>query len=464
MPVHTSPVAIDRSLLLGPARLSVQVRCGGGSMDELARLLRAAGPERIVLVTDPALPRAHGARVLRLLDAAAPTGVLWPYLSGPDARGAGPLVAADGALVVALGGTRVMAASGRVRYGDGGRPPLVRLPTTLRAMSDTALSVAGGPGRTVPAPAVLVRAQLEFLRTLSPGAVRAGVVTVVRDVLAAVPASAGQVGFRLRPDGRYDPATLASFIALSVEARAVLGCHDPGGRGPAAAFRYGEQVARAVPGPGAGGIPYGDALALGLRVAARAARLSGLMDAADEAAHAELLDRAGAVRTLPSGIRPYEVLDRLLRGRESAPMVLLRGLGEPYAHHGRLLAPVGREVLEAALGSVAGVADVTAVAPMAPVTAVAPAAPAAPVASVAAQRIPGPGPSRGGAVGVAPGASLGDAPTASPGDPLGASLDEALGTSPQKAPAASLDDPPGASPGASPVASSAPSPALIPRT
>ncbi|MCX5380590.1 hypothetical protein [Streptomyces sp. NBC_00091] len=340
MSVHPSSVRIDRSLLSGPAHVRVQIRYGDGSAGELPGILRELGPGRIALVTGPGLPREHAARVLRLLGAAAPTGVLWP-------DGGGPLVVPDGALVVALGGTRVIAAAGRARCADGTRPALVRLPTTLRAMSDTALSVAG-PGGRISAP-ILVRIQLEFLATLAPQALRAGLSPLLRTVLAVVPASAERVASRLRPGGGYDPGTLASFVSLCLEARAALACHDPLERGPAAALRYGDTVARALRSLAGPDLRHGDALALGLRAAAGVSRRSGLLDPADEAAHEDLLDRAGAARALPGGILPRELAAAVTGGRDQARMVLLRGPGDPYAHHGGLLTPVAADVLEAAL-------------------------------------------------------------------------------------------------------------------
>lgn len=340
MSAHLSPVRIDRSLLCGPAHVPVQIRCGDGSADGLPDVLRDLAPGRIALVTDPGLPRGHAAGVLRLLGAAAPTGVLWP-------DGDGPLVVPDGALAVALGGSRVIEAADRARYADGTRPPLVRLPTTLRAMTDTALSVAG-PGGRIAAPA-LVRIQLEYLATLPPHRLRAGLGPLLRTVLAVVPASAARVASRLRPGGGYDPQTLASYVSLCLEARAALCSHDPLGRGPAAALRYGEPVARAVRSLAGPDLPYGDALALGLRASAAVSRRRGLLGPADEAAHEDLLTRAGAARTLPAGIRPRELAAAVTGGRGEARMVLLRGLGDPYAHRGSLLAPVTAGVLEAAL-------------------------------------------------------------------------------------------------------------------
>ncbi|GAA0288367.1 hypothetical protein GCM10010302_28390 [Streptomyces polychromogenes] len=327
----------------------MQLRCGAGTAGELTGVLGELNPRRIALVTDPGLPRAHAAHVLRLLGAAAPTAVLWPQL--PTGGGAGLPAVPDDALVVAFGGSRVMAAAGRALRADGTRPPLVRLPTTLRAMSDSALSVADGTGGPGAAP-LLVRIQAEFLDTLPPRALRAGLSPLLRTVLAVVPGSAARVAARLRPGGGYGPEVLLSFVSLCVEARSALCLHDPLERGPAAAFRYGEGVARAVAGLSPG-IPYGEALAAGLRASAAVARALGLLSAADEAAHEDLLARAGAARTLPGGIEPGRVAAAVTGGGRSAPMVLLRGPGEPYAHGGGLFTEVGADLLHEALAALA---------------------------------------------------------------------------------------------------------------
>ncbi|MBW5484671.1 3-dehydroquinate synthase family protein [Streptomyces bambusae] len=400
MPEHRSPVVLDRAVQAGPAHFPVHIRHGGGDLDgslaELTEVVRGLGHPRTVLLTHPALPTRHVALVLRHLGAAAPADVLWPARpeghvgrparsSGPSRRsdlsrpgrdgarraGAGPVVP-DGSLVVALGGTRTLAAAGRVRRADGTRPPVLRLPTTLRAMTDSALSVAGdGNGCAAP---VLVRVQLEFLETLPARDVCAGLSAPAAVVLAVVPASREQVAARLRRDGRYDPAVLASFVVLSVQARAALLCYDPQEDGPGAAFGYGRAVARALRAEPDADLRHGAAEALGIRVAARVSRLAGLLDAEGERAHADLLDRAGLPRSLPPRVSVESVLDALVGDGAGAGLVLLDRLGQPHVHRGRLVTPVDAGLLRAGLATIA---------PQ-------PAAPPAPAATAPATRAPQP--------------------------------------------------------------------------
>lgn len=355
------PVALDRSVGSGPARVPLQIRAGAASWEELTGIARRLAADRFVVVSDRGVPAAHAHRVLHHLGAAAPTRLV--RLGGTDAPGTGDVTA--GSVVVALGGTSVLDAAGPVAARTG-RGPLL-LPTTLPAVLDTALSLVGPAGpRRVP---VLVRAQLEFLDTLAPGAVRPGLYALVRNVLAVCPGSFDQVCARLRPDGRYDRSALVSFIALCADARAAMTCYDPLEDGPAGALRYGHAVADALRALGVGALRYGDAVAQGLLVAARCARRMGLLDAEGEAAHRELLARWGAPDALPAPVTAEDVLGVLPRpqpGDSPHPgkdperalgMVLLDALGQPHVRGGRTVTAVAPDVVRDGLEAVAGTAD-----------------------------------------------------------------------------------------------------------
>ncbi|GHF67311.1 hypothetical protein GCM10010218_55990 [Streptomyces mashuensis] len=334
-------VTLDRSIGSGLAAFPLQVRAGPASWDGLTDAAHRLDAGGFLLVTDTGVPTPHVDRVLHHLRRAAPTRLL--RTAPTDGNGTLP----KDAVVVGLGGTGVVDAAARLA-ARGTRRPLL-LPTTLPAMSDTALSLAGPAGpRPVPA---LVRAQLEFLGTLAPGAVRPGLYALVRHVLSVCPASYDQVCARLRPDGRYDAPALASFLALCADARTALTCYDPLEEGPAGAFRYGHAVADALRVLGVGALRYGDAVALGMLAAARCARSLGLLDAAGERAHHALLARWGAPAVLPAPVTPPDVL-RVLR-RDGGPgtvgMVLLDGLGRPHLTAGSTVTEVAHPTLSAAL-------------------------------------------------------------------------------------------------------------------
>lgn len=348
-PVAPPEIALDRAVLAGCAHFPVRIRHGEGSWAELARVADALGAEAFLLVTEGGVPRGHIARVLCHLGAHAPTRLVWT--SGGAVSEGSPV--APGSVVVGLGGTAAIeAAAGLAGRGDGGRPRLVLLPTTMRAMADTALSLVGSDGRPRTAPA-LVQAHLEFLRTLPPTKVRGGLAPLIRNVLAVRPASYDSVAARLRPSGRYAPEVLASFLALCADCRAAAVCYDPLEQGPAEALSYGRTVAGALRAEAAGALPAGDAAALGMLVAARVAVEAGLLDPAAERAHRDLIARWGAPLRLPVPLPVERVVERVLAGAGAGAMVLLDALGRPHTGRDGMLTATGRGLLCAGLAAVA---------------------------------------------------------------------------------------------------------------
>ncbi|MEU7281178.1 hypothetical protein AB0A69_20680 [Streptomyces sp. NPDC045431] len=332
----TSAASFDRAMLTGNVHYPVLVRSGDTGRDELTRRAAGLAPDAFWLVSRAGLPEAHTAWAERLLGPVAPVRRLTapdtPDAPGsPDASWA--VRPAPGSVVVALGGTGVLDAAARlaVRAADTARgdptgrgPRLILLPTTPRAMTDTAFTLErpGAPG-TAPA---LVWAQLDLLTTLPPSALRSGLAALVRNVLAVSPAFYDSVGALLRPDlTGYDALPLARAVALSAEIRATLMCYDPREQGPATAFRYGRTVADALLSLRTG-LGHGDALALGMLAAARIAVLAGLLGPAAERAHHELLDRWGAPRELPAPLTAADVATALRRGPTAGPVPL------PHTH------------------------------------------------------------------------------------------------------------------------------------
>ncbi|OKK03597.1 hypothetical protein AMK26_19240 [Streptomyces sp. CB03234] len=358
-PTTTPPTAIsmDRAILAGNLHFPVLVRGGDATWPELTRIATDLAADAFWLVTDAGLPRGHTARVLSALGPAAPTRVLrapapdtaWDETPTPDT------------VVVALGGSTVIEAAARLAAGTPDRPRLLLVPTTPRAMTDTALSLEH-PAAHGLAP-TLVWAQLDLLRTLPPDELRTGLAALVRNVLAVSPSFYDTAAALLRPDVTgFDAPLMARVVALNADIRATLMYYDPSEQGPAMAFSYGRTVADALLSMGAG-LSEGDAAALGMLVAARVAVLLGLLDPAAERAHHELMARWGAPRKLPAPLTVDTVAAVLRRGAATGPvpapyagparMVLLDGLGAPHVVRGRMLTEVDDDVLRPALDVIA---------------------------------------------------------------------------------------------------------------
>ncbi|MFD4907924.1 dehydroquinate synthase/iron-containing alcohol dehydrogenase family protein [Kitasatospora purpeofusca] len=342
---------LDRRIQAGAAHLTLAVRDGEHSWGELGARIAELEARRFVLVTDGTAPGDQLARVRALAGARAPT-VLHELRARPRTTAA----ATDGrtdadtlpdGTVIAIGGERACAV-----------PAAVRVPTDLAA--------ACGPALTLhrPVPAALAWVRSDRLAAAPAARTRAGLVAVVRHVLAVCPAHFPALAGLLSPGARHDARTLTALLALCADARSALVCFDPDETGPALALGYGRSLAaavRATLGPAlAPGDADADADALGLLLAAAVAARLGLAARPTGRAHRDLLARNGSATALPAGAD----LDRLAAAAVATTrpgLLLLADLGRPYCADGRLLTPVDGAVLRAAVGDLADRADRVAV-------------------------------------------------------------------------------------------------------
>lgn len=349
----TDPAALDRELQTGSAHFRVRVRNGPQGWDELARELAALDADRYVVVTDGDAPaalldrieaqtlRLPGTCTLQTVERLAERVLL----AGATRR----------TVVLGVGGEQTGDVAGLLAglLFQGLR--LVHVPTTLSAMCGSALSL-----RHVLPSAVLgthyapelVWSQLDLLEGRPADELRSDLAELIRNVLTVCPAQYDQVAATLDPDARYRPRELASFIAVCADARAAVTVYDPLERGPARALEYGRTIGRAVQLLTGGALRQGYADGLGMLAAARTAAHLGLLDAAAEHAHRELLLRNGSPVALPAEVDPdaLPAAVRLAAARSGEPgLVLLAALGRPYVADGSLLTQVGEEALRAGL-------------------------------------------------------------------------------------------------------------------
>ncbi|WP_441249284.1 3-dehydroquinate synthase family protein [Kitasatospora sp. McL0602] len=348
---------LDRELQAGSVHFPVRVRSGVTGWDELARELAGLEADLYVIVTDRAVPEGLARRVggLRLRVPGGATLQTVERLAERIVQGG----ATRRTVLVAVGGEELGAAAGVLAALLFQGVRLVRVPTSLGALCGEALSLS----RRLPAEMLglhhaptLVWGQLDLLAEEPADELRAGLTTVVRHVLAVCPAHYDRLAAVLNPEAAYGPRELAAFVALCVDARAAVVAYDPLERGPARALAYGRSLGRAVRALTGEALRPGCADALGLLAAARIAAHLGLLDAADERAHQELLLRAGLPVALPvvlpAGVDPAAlpaaVRAALAVGGEDG-LLLLAGLGRPHVADGSLLTRVGADTLRAGL-------------------------------------------------------------------------------------------------------------------
>ncbi|MFF1905556.1 hypothetical protein [Kitasatospora sp. NPDC058218] len=368
-----STTVFDRRIQAGPANIPLAVRRGEGSWAELAERTAAFEADRFLLVADGAAPADLLGRVNAMAAGYAPCTVLDLRSAPPPDRTMPERTMPDHAaparptpegrrtggrtVVIALGGEQACAVAADLR-----------VPTTLAAAVGPALALRRPPpdaralpARTAPA---LVWVRSDLLAARPAPETRAGMIGVIRHVLAVCPAQYEALADSLDPEARYGAGAIAAFLAVCADARAALVCFDPFETGPALALGYGRRLAALVRSLADRPLAPGDAEALGLLLAARIAVRLGLLDAAGAWAHRELVARNGSVTGLP-GVPDAAAFADAVGATPWPGLLLLAGLGRPYCAQGRLLTPVDAALLRAAAEGLGPIATTEGLGPVA---------------------------------------------------------------------------------------------------
>jgi 3-dehydroquinate synthase len=215
----------------------------------------------------------------------------------------------------------------------------VQLPTTLLAMVDS--SVGGKTAVDLPEGKNLVGAfhqpsavviDTDVLATLPDRELRAGLAEVIKtaaivdaDFFAWLEANVDALLAR-------EPAALEEAIARSCAHKAAIVARDETEQGERMLLNFGHSFGHAIEtAQGYGGLLHGEAVAVGMVLAARLSARLGLATDADAERLAALLDRAGLPRTLPAGLAPDPLLARMRLDKKAVSsglrLILWRGIG-----------------------------------------------------------------------------------------------------------------------------------------
>jgi 3-dehydroquinate synthase/2-deoxy-scyllo-inosose synthase len=339
-------------------------------------LLADLEADRFILLTDKKVPARHLARMHARLSGVAPC-TMQAVTPGEDAKTlAGVMDLADAAIqagvtrrsvVVSFGGPQTVNVAGLLAALLYSGVRLVHIPTTLRAMCDSALTlkqtVHSKEGRnhlgTFHAPQ-FVWADLEYAKSLGDSEIRSALCEMIKNVLAIAPDRYDWAAARLRPDAQYTTWELADFAAFCIDAKQRVMAGDPQETGPALALEYGHTIGHAIELLVPRGMSHGLAVGMGMLAAARVAGELGLLSGSDQHAHRVLLERAGAPAVLPYRVPARDFLDHLhndnKRGhRQPQPgtidMILLDRLGSLHAEGGTYLTQVPDRIAARAITS-----------------------------------------------------------------------------------------------------------------
>ncbi len=215
----------------------------------------------------------------------------------------------------------------------------VQLPTSLLAMVDS--SVGGKTAVDIPAGKNLVGAfhlpravviDTATLATLPPRELRAGLAEVVK--YGAI-LDAGFIDYlEANVDAllALDEAAIAHAIAASCRYKAAVVERDPFEKGERALLNFGHTFAHAIETEqGYGGLVHGEAVAIGMMLAARLSARLGLAGEADASRLEALLQRFGLPVSLPAGLDADALLARMRLDKKNDAnglrLVLWDGMG-----------------------------------------------------------------------------------------------------------------------------------------
>lgn len=322
---------------MSPRRIEVggtspyEILIGAGLLDDGQRMAASVHGRHVLLVSDENVAPLYAARVEQALRQAAPrlhlarevlpAGEPHKTLAQFERllQALSALGATRDACVLALGGGVVGDVAGFAAACWMRGIDCLQLPTTLLAMVDSAVGgktgVDMGAGKNLVGafhPPRAVFADTSTLATLPDRELRAGFAEVIKygaifdaTFLDWLQANADALLAR-------EPMLTAEAIARSCQHKADIVARDPLERGERALLNFGHTFAHAIEAEqGYGGLVHGEAVAVGMLLAARLSARLGLSHEADSERLQGVLRAFGLPTVLPDGLQAEAVFERM---------------------------------------------------------------------------------------------------------------------------------------------------------
>ncbi|KRG84783.1 3-dehydroquinate synthase [Stenotrophomonas daejeonensis] len=348
--------ASPRSVAVGGER-PYSIHIGPGLLGDAGLLTAALRGRHVLLVSDDTVAPLYLQGVRETLQAARPQLKIGQHLI-PAGEASKTLHNFGGAIdaLAALGATRdacVLALGGGVVGDLAGFAAAcwmrgvdcVQLPTTLLAMVDS--SVGGKTAVDIPQgknlvgafhPPRAVIADTGVLRSLPARELRAGLAEVVKYGCIRDPLFFQWLQAERAALLAGDDAALAQAIARSCEHKAEIVERDPLEKGERALLNLGHTFGHAIEtaqgygAPGNDNLNHGEAVAVGMVLAARLSAALGMADAADTESLRTLLQAYGLPTAIPAGLTPETLLQHMRLDKKNIAgrlrLVLWRGIGK----------------------------------------------------------------------------------------------------------------------------------------
>lgn len=322
--------------------------------DEIISSLCDLGSSSYHVITDSTVGRLHAERFFNALSSQA-SARLWVVSCGESFKTlrtveqlAQQMVQAGidrGGMIVAMGGGVIGNLAGLIAALLFRGIRFVHVPTTLIAAADSVASLKQAVNISIgknllgcfhKPTAVLI--DIDFLRTLPAPQIRSGMYEIIKNALTVAAENIQLLDSGLRHDAIYSDSELMAFVEAGLLAKQKMMTADKCERKEALVFEYGHTVGHAIELAAEGRVPHGEAVGLGMIVAAEVATRLARLSEANRSIHHRLLMRNGLKVQLPDGVTVASVMALLRtdnkRGYISArpdqiAMILLDDLGVP---------------------------------------------------------------------------------------------------------------------------------------
>lgn len=343
-------------------------------IDEIVSNLLGLNASSFHLITDKVLSKLHAAAMYEQLSAHALVNVS-VIDSGEQLKSlktvesiAEEVIRAGvdrASVIVAVGGGVVGNIAGLLAALLFRGIRLVHVPTTLIAAADSVASLK----QAVNLPSgknllgcfhtpTAVFIDVNFLQTLPVVQIRSGMYEIIKNALTVATENIPWLESGLRQDANYSDTELLAIVEAGLLAKQKVMTVDKYERKEALVFEYGHTVGHAIELVAEGRVPHGEAVGLGMLVAAQVASRLGRLSEADRSLHLRLLKRNGLTVRLPAGVTVAAVMTLLSmdnkRGYlctrpDQVAMILLDGLGVPAGPVGRPLILVDATLIQSCI-------------------------------------------------------------------------------------------------------------------
>lgn len=261
-------------------------------------------------------------------------------------------------VLVSLGGGAVCNVCGFVASTLYRGIGLIHVPTTLMAQCDAAIShkqaLNGARGKNLIGayyPPMRVVVDVNFLATLEDWLIPDGLAEVVKHALGQ---DAQYLKDLLAYQGDHrDPDFLEWVVKRNIELKCELMAVDPKEHAAGMVLQYGHNVGHAVEYLSSYDLSHGEAVAIGMMVAARIARLLGGCDDELVELHRQVIAKYNLPTTIPAYMRIPDIIDAMRYDKkfltEGVRMALVATPGALWQVDGDYAIPVPDDVLVPAL-------------------------------------------------------------------------------------------------------------------